>query len=913
MMATPSLAPGLPVGPGPHWLTTTDADPAVLTPVMRQVVEAKRSHPDALILFRLGDFYELFFEDALEGSRLMDLALTSRNKADPRPIPMCGFPHHGLAGQVQRILEAGRRAAVVEQLEDASQAKGLVLRGVTHLVTPGVVLDPGALDQMRSHHVVALAQGRNGALGVAVADASTGDLRLTEVLHPTALAVVLARLEPRELLCPQEVQPWLDGVPAARGLPRAVRPLPAGVGKDTAPTDAALALLRAYLGEVRPGALDLLGPPQPLDTVTHMALGREAILHLELLHTARSGRRQGALLHAVDRTRTAAGGRLLRSLLLAPLADRRAIELRHAAVAALHDDRPVRQALRERLQPLADVARLATRAVVAISTPRELGNLRDTLLALPEIRNELRRLRDAVALTGLTQDLHGADDLAQRLQAALCDQPAQLVADGGVIRPGFDAELDDVHGLCQDSQAWLSRFELDERASTRIATLKVGYNRVTGYGIEIGRSREADVPAHYHRKQTLKNTERYTTDALVAFERRLATADADRIARETELFRGLVQEVAAVAPDLRRIAAALAELDVHVGFAEAAAEKGWCRPHLVDTPVLRLVGSRHPVVEAMLAPGAFVPNDLWLQGEPGQVLDRDGKTLETTGDLLDPAQILLLTGPNMAGKSTFMRQAALAAILAQAGSFVPADQAVLGVLDAVHTRIGAGDDIAEGASTFMVEMRETALLLERATPRSLVLLDEIGRGTSTWDGLAIAWAVVESLHDRARSLCLFATHYHELTGLAERLPRLRNAHVAVREWRDDIVFVHRVQPGPTSRSHGIAVARLAGLPPEVVARARLLLEQLEKSGQLVMGEARPRRQLGLFDAPMPFPASAPVPVPLSPDPQLLAMLQELAACDPDDLSPRAAHARLAELVTRAAAVLVATRLAMPDP
>ncbi len=884
-----SLAPH---NSSPHWLVTADVDLAALTPVMRQVVDAKRQHPDALILFRLGDFYELFFEDALEGSRLLDLALTSRNKNDPRPIPMCGFPHHAMAQHVQRVLEAGRRCAVVEQLEDAALAKGLVARGVTHVVTPGVVLEPEALDPRADHRIAALWPGKQGGLGVAVADVTTGVMQVGEVLHPTALGVLLVRLEPRELVLPAAAEPWLDTLASARELPKTIREVH-GLEAPTLGQLAELAL-RRYLDEVRPGAAKLLQPTQPLETTPHLTLNRETVQHLELIATVRQGRRQGALLHAVDRTLTSAGARLLRGLILAPLGDRRALEVRHGAVDALLRDRPTRESIRGVLKYQGDLARLTTRAAAGLATPREMTVLRETLRGLPELHALLERASHSLALASVLADAQGADALTAHLESALAESPRAVLADGGVIRAGFDTSLDSLRELSEDAHAWLDRFEAQERAASGIATLKVTYNRVSGYGIEIGRSRADDVPERYHRKQTLKNAERYTTPELVEFERRILTADADRLSRESELFRQLMAHVGQHAALLRRIAAALAELDVHAGFAELAAQWRHVRPTLVDEPIVRLVGCRHPVIEQTLSPGAFVPNDVWLQG--GLV------DLQSA----DAAQVLLITGPNMAGKSTLMRQVALAVILSQAGGFVPADSAELGVLDAVHTRIGASDDISQGASTFMVEMRETATILAQSTPRSLVLLDEIGRGTSTWDGLAIAWAVVEALHDRTKSLCLFATHYHELTSLSETLPRLRNAHVAVREWAGDIVFLHRLQSGPTNRSHGIAVARLAGLPPDVVERSRALLTDLEKgaAGQSTGPLARARRkQLELFElVPVPSIATGHPQEPL-PD-EVTALLQALSSLDPDDLTPRQALSWLGEWRGRLAALPV---------
>lgn len=866
------------------WMTYAEAETAPLTAVMRQVLDAKHRHPDALVLFRLGDFYELFFDDALAGSRLLDLALTSRNRSDPKPIPMCGFPHHALAPQVQKALAAGQRCAVVEQLQDPAATKGIVERGVTHVITPGVVLESEALDQQRANHLVAVAPASHGGLALAVCDASTGALFVAEVQHPAALEVLLTRLEPQELVCVAAAEPWLDAAAAASGVPRAVRSAAAGADAP------ALALLHAYLEEVRPGATAWLQPAEVLDSTAHLALSRETVVHLELLTTARTGRRQGSLLAAIDRTRTAPGARWLRALLLAPLAHRPSLEQRHAAVAALVASRPVRAELVAALGRVGDVARVATRASAGLAAPRELVALRQTLGVLPQLRAQLLDLGEGSLLASLAAQLTQEAPLYDALCTALCDAPRANVADGGVIRPESDPELLRLVQLTEREQEWMEGFEQRERAASGIATLRVTYNRNTGYGIEITRAKSEQVPSRYHRKQTLKNVERYQTPELAEFERNMLTAEADRQACELALYRKLLEQVAAQCGLLRRIGHALAELDVLVGLAELAVQQGYVRPVLHDAPVLELIDARHPVVEQLLPAGQFVPNDVVLAGKDAPWPGNPDA---------DPAQVLLLTGPNMAGKSTLMRQVALAVLLCQIGGFVPAASAQMGVFDAVLTRIGAGDDIAGGASTFLVEMRETAAILQRATRRSLVLLDEVGRGTSTWDGLAIAWAVAERLHDSSEALTLFATHYHELTQLAQRLPRLRNAHVAVREWEQEIVFVHRLQPGPTSRSHGIAVARLAGLPAPVVQRAQVVLEQLERAARQVQAgqDGKTGRQLGLFDTqPVPAaPPATPLPPPPAPDPRLRALVDQLRAADPDDLSPRAAHALLASL------------------
>lgn len=853
-------------------MISADVDYDSLTPVMRQLIDAKRAHPGAIIFFRLGDFYELFFEDALEAAPLLDMVLTSRNKKDVRPIPMCGFPHHAMSGYLQKLLELSRPVAVVEQLEDPKKTKGIVKRGVTRVVTPGVVLETEALDGRRSNHLVALAPRRGGGLGVAVAEVSTGQLRVAEVAHPAGLATLLVRLEPRELLLPEAVRPWLESVPGAQEPLWSVRPIPKDVlrAHKTDAGGCAVDYLRNYLAEVRPASLGLLSPAQPLDAVTHLRLSREAVIHLELMQTARTGRRQGALLAAVDRTCTAGGARALRALLLAPLADRDALLERHAAVEALLGSE--RAAIVAALSGGSDLARMVGRAGAAMVTPRELVSARTTLQRLPDLQQQLSALTGkAPRLTHLAEAFTEGADIAAHLAHMLAEEPRNQVSDGGVIRMGVDERLDELVELCEHSTQWLERFTAEQRTLLGIATTKVRFNRVAGYGIEVSRARSHLVPDHYRRVQTLKHVERYTTPELMDFEQKLLTAKEQRSALETEIYGRLMAWLAERSGPLRRIAAALAELDVHTGFAELATERNYCKPTLqpmTHPPQLTLCACRHPVVEQMLEAHAFVPNDVSLGP--------------------DSTAIMLLTGPNMAGKSTLMRQVALSVILAQAGGFVPADSADLPVLDAVMTRIGASDDISEGASTFMVEMRETADILQFAGPRTLVLLDEIGRGTSTWDGLAIAQAVVESLHNRSGALTMFATHYHELTSLQRSLSGLRNVHVAVREHGDDIVFVHSLQPGPTNRSHGITVARLAGLPKEVIGRARSVLTDLENdAAQTTRGD----KQLSFFDPP-PRPAKRTakrsVPAAAAPARPDDAVLAELRALQPDDLSPRAA-------------------------
>ena len=857
----------------PDWLVTKDVDLDKLTPVMRQVVGFKRDRPDCLIFFRLGDFYELFFEDALVAAPLLDMVLTSRNKRDERPIPMCGFPYHAMASYVQRSLQGGLRVAVVEQLGDPRKSKGPVERGLTRVITPGVVLESEALDGKRSNNVIAIV-GRPGSFGVAAADASTGEFTMATTAHAAGLSVLLVRLEPREIVAGAQLDAVLDGIASARELLRTHRDPERDMVRRhaAAPERLAAELLRGYLAEVRPSAVGLLGTPTALKESANMALDRDAVTHLEILATARAGRREGSLLAAVDRTVTTPGARLLRSLLLAPLCDRASIEGRHAAVQALVNDGEARRGVRTVLSGSGDLARIVGRTAAGMVTPKELVVGRDVLASLPGLRELLAADElQAPVLRRLREALSGGVQTLATLQAMLAEDPGASVPDGGVIAPGYCAQLDEYRVLCDDGDGWLQRYEAQLREESGNPKLRARFHRVAGYIIEIARSRSDDVPDYFRRVGTLKNVERFTTVELAEFEQRMLAAAGQRLERETELYLELCGAVTEQAGPLRAIAAALAELDLHAAFAEYALERGCCKPELVDTMDLQLVASRHPVIEQLVATGSFVPNDVELRA--------------------DGTRILLLTGPNMAGKSTLMRQVALCSIVCQAGGFVPCEHASMPVFDAVMTRIGASDDISEGASTFMVEMRETAHILGGATERSLVLLDEVGRGTSTHDGLAIAWATIEALHDDVGAMCLFATHYHELTELAEHLQHLANAHVAVREFGDEMVFIHRLAPGPTNRSHGIAVARLAGLPDSTLARATEVLAKLEQTARTTRDSATVApRQLSLF---------APAPMPAKPDPRLLAWIADIAGVDLDELSPRQAHELLAELAAQA--------------
>ncbi len=819
------------------------------TPAMQQYLAAKAEHPDALLLFRMGDFYELFFEDAVEAAQLLELTLTSRNKNDDDPIPMAGVPATALDTYVRRLLEAGRKVAVCEQVEDPSQAKGVVRREVVQVITPGVNLDPEGLDARANNFLAAVEEALDG-IGLAWADASTGDFYAALVEDTRALRDELARIEPRELLVRHaDAQRSLGAL--ARELGAALSPLDdlafdatrrpdaletLGVDDTWAPpVRAAIAAVLAYLERTHPAAARGLRAVERVDLAGHLVLDDNALAHLEVLRTLMGRRRKGSLLWVLDQTITPMGGRLLRRRLQMPLADLRGINRRLDDVEAFVEDSTTRRQVREALGAVHDLERLCRRAAAALASPRELAALRQSLGQLPVLSEALRGARD-IRLRRMGHHLDTAADIHADLEATLADEPPPSLQEGGVIREGVDDELDELISLAREGHAWFARYEAEQRERTGIASLKVRFNRVFGYFIEVTKANVHLVPDDYFRKQTLANSERYYTAELKEYEEKVLSAKERRLAVETALFEALRARVAAEAPRLLGIARDVAAIDVAASLAEVAHTRRYCRPVLDRSRRLVIREGRHPVVEAVMRGEPFVPNDLEL----------DGAT----------APVLLITGPNMAGKSTVMRQAALIALMAQAGSFVPATEAHIGLVDRIFTRVGAADDLAGGRSTFMVEMAEAAEILRHATRRSLVLLDEMGRGTSTFDGVSIAWATAEYLHDRVGARTLFATHYHELTELERTRPGIRNAHVAVKEWQDDIVFLRRLVAGPTSRSYGIQVARLAGLPAEVVERARQILRELEEGTFIIHVHAvrsadEDDGQLSLFGSPAP--------------------------------------------------------------
>ncbi len=851
-------------------MSATVARKPKLTPMLRHYLEVKAQHPDAVLFYRMGDFFELFFEDAERAAPVLEVVLTARHKGTENEVPMCGVPHHALDTYLGKALTAGLKVAICDQVEDPKEAKGLVRREVTRVVTPGTISQPELLEGKEENLLSCLvweSAAKNGGAG-AFLDVSTGDFFVRRWPDPGAALEDLGVLRPKEALfdagtLPEQVESWLEAevtcltpLDGDRWLDRrrAAETLKdhfeaaslRGFGlADKEPAVLAAAAALSYACETQHSALSHIGRLSVRDAAETMVLDATTLANLEVFKNQREGGRKGTLLSVVDRTATPPGGRLLREWLRRPLTDPDAVTARHDAVEELHGDGRLREELRDRLGQLGDPERLLGRAVLGTLTPREAANLRDGLRQVPSVLASLAPCQaDELVRIAAADPL---PQLAEELERTLVEAPPATLKHGGVIAEGVDDELDRYRDLAQNSKRHILTMEQEEREQTGIPSLKIRYNKVFGYYLEVTKANQHLVPEHYIRKQTLVNAERYITPEIKELEEKVLGAEEGQLALEEEYFEKLQERIVADARGLRELAAALAAADVYLAFAEQAARKGYCRPRLGGRggPLVVREG-RHPVVEAT-ATEPFVPNDVELDG--------------------DEAQIVVLTGPNMGGKSTYLRQVALIVLLAQAGSFVPADSAEIGAVDRIFTRVGASDDLARGESTFMVEMIETANILHFATGDSLVILDEVGRGTSTFDGLSLAWAIVEHLHRRQQPKTLFATHYHELTELATLLPGVVNRTLAVKEWEGQIVFLRRVIAGSADKSYGIYVARLAGLPPEVIERAGEVLSNLEAQEydltgkpRLAQGEHRPETaedsgQLALFTPPEEVAAS----------------------------------------------------------
>ena len=844
--------------------------PGRSTPMLRQYFEMKSQAQDAILFYRMGDFYEMFFEDAREAAPLLGIALTARHKDSDIEAPMCGVPHHAADHHIARLVAAGRKVAICDQVEDPRSAKGLVRRAITRIVTPGTVLDPESLSPGAPSYLCALVPAEP-QWSVAFLDLSTGRFH-AGAIEPKRMADLLALFRPREVLLPSDANlpastgaaqtrrdgAWFDK--AARGA--------AGLHKSTTSGSAASSAALLYAQEMRPNGVGHLGQPEPLRFGERMGLDASAVATLELFESS-DGDPARSLYAILDRTRSPMGARGLREALARPSKDPIELSQRWDAVEELVAQAETRQALQDALGRLGDLERRFARISVRLAGPREVAAWAEGLAAVPTVCANGAKLKSP-RLRDLLDGIPSADDLVMRVRKTLAESPPVLVSAGGAIREGADPELDSLRNLRRDAQGALAAIEAEERRRSGISNLRVRYNRVFGYSLEVGSAHRERVPADWIRRQSLANAERFVTPALKELEEKILTAE-DRIGQiEERLFGELLSELSLAADRSLQISAAAAALDVHASFAEIAASGRWVRPALSATPKLQLEDARHPLVEALRREEPFVPNDC---------------------DLTDNRRILLVTGPNMGGKSTYLRQVATAVLLAQAGSFVPAARAELSVVDRIFTRVGAADHLSRGESTFMVEMLEAASILREATPSSLVILDEVGRGTSTFDGLSIAWAIVEYLHDtiEKRAFVLFATHYHELTEIALVRPGVANATMAVKEHEGKVVFLRRVVAGAADRSYGIHVAELAGLPGILTARAREILSNLEKQeldvqGAPVLarheGESAGEGQLLLFSAA-----------------EQLA-LEKLREADINQLTPVAALSLLASLQDR---------------
>ena len=806
--------------------------------MLRHYLEVKAEHPDAVLIYRMGDFFEMFFEDAVRAAPILEVTLTARHKGTANETPMCGVPHHAVNSYLGKLLKAGLKVAICDQVEDPAEAKGLVKREVTRVVTPGTVSDPDLLEGKEEHLLASLAwRGEEGA--GAFLEVSTGRFFVRRWRSVEEGIDDLRVLSPREVLVPDDGLPagleaWIERSEVCATSLEGERYLAAGSAAEEVRRQLGVATLKGLGLDDGEPAVEAAGAAlaygratqhSELEHVRQLSVSRRAdamildpttVANLELFRNQRQGGRRGTLLSVVDRTVTATGGRRLREWLRRPLRDPEEIADRLDAVAELVEKARCRDRLRELLGGVGDPERLLSRAVLGTISPREAAALRDGLTLLPEILAELADLSASrFAVLGRIDPLH---DLAERLRSTLEEEPAAQLQRGGVIAEGVDEELDRARSLARDSKRHILGMETAEREATGIPSLKIRFNKVFGYYLEVTKAHQDRVPEHYVRKQTLVNAERYVTDGIKELEERILDAEQRQIALEEEHFVALVAQIVAAGEGLTELGAALGELDALANFAEIAVRHDYRRPRVTGPghPIVIREG-RHPVVERA-GGDRFVPNDCTLDGEG--------------------AQVVLLTGPNMGGKSTYLRQVALIVLLAQAGSFVPARSAEIGAVDRIFTRVGASDDLSRGESTFMVEMIETANILHHATGESLVILDEVGRGTSTFDGLSLAWAIVERLHEERRPLTLFATHYHELTELASLLPRVVNRTLAVKEWEDKIVFLRRVVDGAADKSYGLHVARLAGVPSAVIDRAREILGNLEEQEYDLTGKPR---------------------------------------------------------------------------
>jgi len=830
--------------------------------MIKQYLSIKEQYPDAILFYRMGDFYEMFFEDAQLASRVLEITLTSRNKNDTSPVPMCGVPHRAARGYIARLIDSGYKVAVCDQVEDPAKAKGLVKRDVVRVITPGMVIEDELLDERSNNYVLAVCC-LDDCSGIAYLDISTGTFRVTESRDSTVIAQEIQRISPSEVLLPAAAEndpPYFPfnailGEIATTCLDRRAFDRRAGYERlidqfktvslegfgcetMTAGICAAGAVI-FYVGETQKQKLAHLTAIEAYWLDRYLLLDELSRQNLELSRNIRTGSRRGTLLGILDHTATAMGARMLANWMRYPLIDQAEIGLRHDAVEEAKAGLQLRRAIRENLKSVSDVERIGSKIAMGHANARDLTALKESLVMLPDLWLHMSHLKSELfRVPGNLDQLNQLSDLIDR---SIREDAPPTVNEGGIIKAGYNAELDELVQISRDAKGWLARLEVREKEASGISTLKVRFNKVFGYYIEIPKSRSTDVPSNYVRKQTLVNAERYITDELKSFEMKVFGAEDRRAALEYELFSEIREKVAANNRCIQDVALFLARIDCLTNLAEVADQNNYCRPAMFTDGSIVIEDGRHPVVEKMISAERFVPNTIRMDNQENQVL--------------------MITGPNMAGKSTVLRQVALIVVMAQMGAFIPAAKAAISITDRIFTRVGALDNLSHGQSTFMVEMQETANILNTATENSLVVMDEIGRGTSTFDGLSIAWAVAEYLHDLKNKgvKTLFATHYHELTELARTKPRVKNFNIAVKEWNDEIIFLRKLVAGGTNRSYGIQVARLAGIPEPVIKRAKKILYNIEQ-GEFAGGPSAMRAvtqektrhgpvQLNLFHLP----------------------------------------------------------------
>ncbi|MBT5019454.1 MAG: DNA mismatch repair protein MutS [Planctomicrobium sp.] len=845
-----------------------------LTPMMQRYMEVKAETPGTILLFRMGDFYELFHEDAEVASKILGLTLTSRDKSSANPVPMAGFPYHSLEGYLHKLITAGHKVSICDQVEDPKTAKGMVRREVTQIITPGTLTDDALLNPKESNFLASVCPTKD-AIGLAWMELSTGRFLCMELPHETsdlpaqlgsssAFVDEIARIHPAECLLPENAKdqpvsqrltelesciitqrpPWSFAANHCREIllkhfeTKTLEGFDLG-DEDSAGITAAGALLE-YIQETQKSSLGHIAKLEPYRRGTNLLIDETTRRSLELTRTQREGKREGSLISILDETATPMGARLLMDWLSNPLTDRIAIERRLDAVEELTQDSKLCRDLRDQLKDAYDLQRLAARVATLRVSPRDLGSLGRTLALLPKLKAKLSG-RTSDLLKTLEARLDLCPEVRADIETSLADELPITTSDGGMIRKGYNEQLDELRDLAKGGKEWIARYQAEEIERTGITSLKVGYNKVFGYYLEVTAVHLSKVPEDYIRKQTLKNQERYITPQLKEYEEKVLRAEDSSKALEAELFQALRERVSSECRRLQETAEILAQIDVLANLATIGLNARYCRPIITDEPCLDVTDGRHPVLDRLQPSGEFVPNDV--------ILGTDSEDETASKEL-----IALITGPNMAGKSTYIRQAALLTILAQMGSFIPASSATIGIADRVFARVGASDELGKGQSTFMVEMTETARILNTATEKSLVILDEIGRGTSTYDGISLAWAITEYLHDHIHCRTLFATHYHELTQLPTTLKSVCNWNVAVHEQDGDVIFLHKIIPGSADKSYGIHVARLAGVPRDVIGRAGTILETLEADHQDAHGkptipkrEPKNSRQLSLFD------------------------------------------------------------------